>query len=301
MTDMKNEKSGLLTLTLAMFIFGTLGVFRHYIPYPSGFIACVRGVIGVAVLLLFMLITRKKISWTSLRRNLPILVISGALIGFNWILLFDSFNYISVPVATVCYNTTPIFLIIASPFVLREKLTKKKLLCVGAALVGILLISGILENGVGEGTQLRGVLFGLGAAVLYCSAVLLNKKLKDISPYETTLVQLAAAAAVVLPYVILAEGDALLATDFTAGPLLHLLALGVVHTGIAYVLYFGSLGKLKAQTVAVFSYVDPAVAILLSALFLGENLTLLSGLGTALILGGALLSEIEFKRKKKEP
>ena len=223
------------------------------------------------------------------------------MIGFNWILLFDSFNYISVPVATVCYNTTPIFLIIASPFVLREKLTLKKLLCVGAALVGILLISGILEGGVGEGTELRGILCGLGAALLYCTAVLLNKKLKDISAYETTLVQLAAAAVVVLPYVVFAEGEALLTAELAPAPLLHLLALGILHTGVAYVLYFGSLGKLKAQTVAVFSYVDPAVAILLSALFLGEKLTPLAALGAVLILGGALASEITFKRTKKEP
>lgn len=296
---MKNEKSSLLTLSLAMFIFGTIGVFRHYIPYPSGFIAFVRGAVGVVFLLLFMLMTRKKISREALRRNLGLLLLSGALIGFNWILLFDSFNYISVPVATVCYNTTPIFLIIASPFVLREKLTLKKLLCVGAALVGILLISGIFEGGVGEGTELRGILCGLGAALLYCTAVLLNKKLKDISAYETTLFQLAAAAAVVLPYVIFAEGGALATTDFAPIPLLLLFAMGILHTGIAYVLYFGSLGKLKAQTVAVFSYVDPAVAILLSAMILHENLSPLAALGAVLILGGALASEIDFKRKKE--
>lgn len=298
---MKSEHRSLFSLTLAMFIFGTIGIFRHYIPYPSGFIAFVRGAVGVVFLLLFMLITHKKISWKALRRNLALLIVSGALIGFNWILLFDSFNYISVPTATVCYNTTPIFLIIASPFVLHEKPTAKKLLCVGAALVGILLVSGIFEVGFGEGNELRGILCGLGAALLYCTAVLLNKKLKDISAYETTLVQLAAAAVVVLPYTLFAEGEALSTATYEPLPLILLFAMGILHTGIAYALYFGSLGGLRAQTVAIFSYVDPAVAILLSALILGENLTPLAALGTVLILGGALASELEFKQKKKEP
>jgi drug/metabolite transporter (DMT)-like permease len=70
----------------------------------------------------------------------------------------------------------------------------------------------------------------------------------------------------------------------------------IVHTGIAYAAYFSSVKTLKAQSVAVLSYIDPVCALLLSAIFLRERLTLLGLLGAALILASALVSELGEKR-----
>ena len=139
------------------------------------------------------------------------------------------------------------------------------------------------------------MLFGLGAACLYSAAVLLNKKLHGISAYEKTVTQLAVAAAVVLPYTLLAEDLASASFDTTS--LLHLLVVGVIHTGLAYTLYFGSMGGLPAQTVAIFSYIDPVVAILLSALLLKQELGFFDILGAVLILGATLASELQFGKR----
>ena len=282
-------------LTLSMVIFGTIGVFRRYIPLPSSLVAMSRGLTGMLFLLLVMLLRKRGMNRTAVRRKLGLLCLSGAAIGVNWILLFEAYNYTSVATATLCYYLAPMFVILASPLVVGERLTAKKLICVLTALLGMVFVSGVLETGGGS-SDLKGVLLGLGAAVLYASVVLMNKQLGDVPAYDRTIVQLGSSAAVLLPYVLLTEN--LGALTFTPGTIGLLLVVGVVHTGIAYALYFGSLMQLKAQTAAILSYIDPVVAVLLSALVLREHMSLLSGLGAVLVLGAAVVSELPSRRKK---
>ena len=282
-------------LTLSMVIFGTIGIFRRYIPLPSSLVAMTRGLIGMLFLLLVMVLRKRGMNRAAVRRKLGMLCLSGAAIGVNWILLFEAYNYTSVATATLCYYLAPMFVILASPLVMGERLTAKKLICVLAALLGMVFVSGVLESGGGS-SDLKGVLLGLGAAVLYASVVLMNKQLGDVPAYDRTIVQLGSSAAVLLPYVLLTEN--LGALTFTPGTIGLLLVVGIVHTGIAYALYFGSLMQLKAQTAAILSYIDPVVAVLLSALVLREHMSLLSGLGAVLVLGAAVVSELPSRRKK---
>ena len=282
-------------LTLSMIIFGTIGIFRRYIPLPSSLVAMTRGLTGMLFLLLVMVLRKRGMNRTAVRRKLGLLCLSGAAIGVNWILLFEAYNYTSVATATLCYYLAPMFVILASPLVVGERLTAKKLICVLTALLGMVFVSGVLESGGGS-SDLKGVLLGLGAAVLYASVVLMNKQLGDVPAYDRTIVQLGSSAAVLLPYVLLTENLGTL--SFTPGTIALLLVVGVVHTGIAYALYFGSLMQLKAQTAAILSYIDPVVAVLLSALVLREHMSLLSGLGAILVLGAAVVSELPSRRKK---
>ena len=282
-------------LTLSMVIFGTNGVFRRYIPLPSSLVAMTRGLTGMLFLLLVMLLRKRGMNRAAVRRKLGMLCLSGAAIGVNWILLFEAYNYTSVATATLCYYLAPMFVILASPLVVGERLTAKKLICVLAALLGMVFVSGVLESGGGS-SDLKGVLLGLGAAVLYASVVLMNKQLGDVPAYDRTIVQLGSSAAVLLPYVLLTEDMG--ALTFTPNTIGLLLVVGIVHTGIAYALYFGSLMQLKAQTAAILSYIDPVVAVLLSALVLREHMSLLSGLGAVLVLGAAVFSELPSRRKK---
>lgn len=282
-------------LTLSMVIFGTIGIFRRYIPLPSSLVAMTRGLTGMLFLLLVMVLRKRGMNRTAVRRKLGLLCLSGAAIGVNWILLFEAYNYTSVATATLCYYLAPMFVILASPLVVGERLTAKKLICVLTALLGMVFVSGVLESGGGS-SDLKGVLLGLGAAVLYASVVLMNKQLGDVPAYDRTIVQLGSSAAVLLPYVLLTEDMG--ALTFTPGTIGLLLVVGIVHTGIAYALYFGSLMQLKAQTAAILSYIDPVVAVLLSALVLREHMSLLSGLGAVLVLGAAVVSELPSRRKK---
>lgn len=282
-------------LTLTMVIFGTIGIFRRYLPLPSSLVAMARGLIGMLFLLLVMGLKKTGLNRAAIRRKLPALCLSGAAIGVNWILLFEAYNYTSVATATLCYYLAPMFVILLSPLVLKERLTARKLLCVLAALLGMVFVSGVAESGGGGSSDWRGVLLGLGAAVLYAGVVLANKQLGDVPAGDRTIVQLGSAALVLLPYVLLTED--LAALTFAPGTVALLLVVGVVHTGMAYAMYFGALTQLKAQTAAILSYIDPVVAILLSALLLKERMSLLGGLGAALILGAAVVSELPDRRR----
>ena len=273
----------------AMGIFGTVGIFVKMIPLSSAAIALCRGVLGVLFLLGIMLLTKQKFDRAAIRRNLILLCISGAAMGFNWILLFESYRYTTVATATVCYYLAPLFLILASPLV-GERLTLKKCLCVAVALVGLIFVSGMMEGGIPSLSELNGVFFALGAAALYATVMLLNKKLSPIPAYDKTILQLAASAAVILPYLLLTQGLSLPA--MAPWQWLSLLVVGIVHTGVAYALYFGSMKDLSAHTIAIFSYLDPVIAVVLSALLLREPIGLWGTAGTILVLGSALYSEL---------
>ena len=291
---MGKETNAKASLILAMVIFGTIGIFRKYIPLPSGIVACARGILGVAFLLIFIKLKKIKMDKNSIKEHLMILLVSGGFIGLNWVLLFESYRYTSVAVATLCYYMAPIFVMIVSPFLLKEKLTVKKVLCVIVALIGMVFVSGVIDGGIKGVSELKGILFGLGAAALYASVVMMNQKLGKVPTYDKTIMQLGAAAVVLIPYIFLVED--LSAITVTPLILIMLLIVGVVHTGIAYALYFGSMNGLKAQTVALFSYIDPIVAIILSAMFLKEPMTIYSGIGAVLVLGATMISELPEKK-----
>lgn len=295
---MEKETNAKASLILAMLIFGTIGIFRKYIPLPSGIVACARGFLGVAFLLVFIKIKKIPMDKEAIKTHLPILLVSGGFTGLNWVLLFESYRYTSVAVATLCYYMAPIFVMIASPVLLKEKLTVKKVVCVLAALLGMVFVSGVLDGEISDVSELKGILFGLGAAALYASVVMMNQKIRKISTYDKTILQLGAAAVVLVPYILLAED--LRAVVLTPLILVMLVIVGVVHTGIAYALYFGSMNDLKAQTVALFSYIDPIVAIILSALFLKEPMTVYSAIGAVLVLGATMISELPEKKREHE-
>lgn len=277
-----------------MAIFGTVGLCVRNIPLPSATIACLRGFLGLAFLLLVMLLTGKKPDKRSIRSNLPILLISGAAIGGNWILLFEAYRYTTVATATICYYLAPVFLVLASPW-LGERLTAKKLLLSGTALLGMVFVSGVLQGGIAGG---RGILCGVGAACLYASVMFLNKKLGSINAYDKTVIQLAAAAIVILPYCLLSRGFDM--SDMNAKGYIFLAVVGIIHTGFSYWLYFGAMGQLPSQTVALFSYLDPVLAVILSALLLREPMNWQGIVGAVLILGSALLSEIPEQKFEKK-
>ena len=290
MKNLKTEQKSKLQLAFALFMFGTIGIFVRHIAMPSSVIAASRGLIGTIFLLLYIRQKRQALSFADIRSNRRILLLSGTFIGFNWILLFEAYRYTTVAIATLCYYMAPVFVILASVFLFKERLTPLKGFCLAGALFGMLLVSGVLQNGFAGNADARGILLGLGAAVLYASVILLNKHLKNISALDATIVQLAASALVLLPYILLTEN--LHSIAISPAGLILLLTVGILHTGIVYALYFGSIRNLKGQTVALYSYIDPLVAILLSALLLKEPLGVTGIVGAVLILGATLVSEL---------
>jgi len=294
-TDSKNSKS-LLSLVSSMFIFGTIGIFVKFIPLPSDIIAMSRGLIGSLFLVGLLLIRRKGIDFSALKKGGLLVLLSGAFLGFNWIFLFEAYKYTSIATATLAYYMAPVFVILLSPIFLKEALTQKKLVCVLLAVLGMVFVSGVLSGGLPDKTQIAGILLGLAAAAFYSALIIANKKITHIPANTRTILQLFSSAIVLIPYS-LAVGS-FSSVSFSGKSILLLMAVGILHTGIAYALYFGCMGNLKGSTVAIFSYIDPVAAIILSAIiFTDEPLTLYGFIGAILILGAAFISEFDFKAK----
>ena len=237
---------------------------------------------------------KKNAEFKRIRRELPLILVSGAAMGINWILLFEAYRYTSVSVATLSYYFAPVIVIIACPFLFRERLTVKQVFCFVMATAGVVLITGV--GGLGSGSEIKGIALSLSAAVFYASVVLLNKRIRTVDGINRTFIQFITAAAVLLPYTAAAEGFHLMSLDF-AGTL-NLLAVGFIHTGVTYCLYFSSVTGLTGQQAAVLSYIDPLVAVVMSVTVLGESITPLQAAGGLMILGFTLLNEVRIKTNR---
>ncbi|MEH7503891.1 EamA family transporter [Neobacillus drentensis] len=288
-----------IRLLMTMLIFGSIGVFVKKIELTSSEIAFLRGVIGSLFLLIASFLVKHKPSYKALKENALLLLLSGAAIGLNWIFLFESYRYTTISNATISYYFAPIFVMILAPWILKEKLTSVKVICIATAMIGLFLIVNPGAGGT-SGTQNHtlGIFYGLLAAALYASIILMNKFIKNLSGFEITLVQLMAAALVLFPY-LLWQGN-LNFTSLTSTSIIFILVLGIVHTGLAYFLYFTSIQELKGQTIAILSYIDPISAVIIAAIFLNEGMTWIQIIGGGLVLGSTFLSEkLELKVAKK--
>ncbi|MBU3110256.1 DMT family transporter [Clostridium lacusfryxellense] len=284
---MKNK----IKIISSMFIFGSIGIFVKNINLPSIEIAFLRALIGSLFLLCAGFMMKHKLSIKLIKENILILTLSGVALGLNWILLFQAYKYTTVSNSTLSYYFAPIFVIMLAPVILKEKLTLIKILCVIVAMSGLFLIVSVGGDNITDSSNhLLGITYGLCAAVLYASIILMNKFIKDLSGFESTLIQLAIATLVLLP-IIIYRGN-IHVSKISSVAWIFILIVGVLHTGISYLMYFSSIQELKGQSIAILSYIDPISAVILASIFLGETITLIKIIGGVLILGSTFLSEI---------
>ncbi len=284
---MKEQRRAKLLLSLSMIIFGTIGVFSRNIAVTSGELALYRAVLASVLIGGYFLISRQKIDFKAIKKELLLLLFSGMAMGVNWILLFEAYKHTTISAATLSYYFAPVIVTVVCPIFFREKLGKKQLLCFIMSTLGLILIIGF--EGMGGGNHVLGILLGLGAAVFYATVILLNKFIKNVEGIHRTFLQFLAAIVILVPYV-------LLSGDLQIGRLdgkgwVCLLTVGLIHTGITYCMYFSALKELKGQEIAILSYLDPLVAVAISFFVLGEDMTILQLIGGILILGFTLWNE----------
>ena len=287
---MSKSQAAKWRMILSMAIFGTIGLFVRRIGVSSGELALYRAVLAALLISGFLLVTKNPIPFRAIRGSLPLLLLSGVAMGFNWILLFEAYKYTTVSVATLSYYFAPVIVTLACPLLFREKMGPKQWICFAMSTLGIVLITGLGDLS-GSSRHLLGILFGLGAACLYATVILLNKFIRDVDGIHRTLLQFFSAIAVLVPYVALTGGITLGSLDGTGWA--FLLIVGLVHTGITYCMYFSALKDIPGQKAAILSYIDPLVAVLVSVAVLGEPITAIQLLGGGLILGFTLWNEIE--------
>lgn len=292
---MKPSTKSRLMLACSMAVFGTIGLFVRNISVSSGELALYRALLAMLLIGGFLLVTRQKIPFRAIKKEIPLLLLSGIAMGINWILLFEAYKHTTVSVATLSYYFAPVLVMVICPLLFREKMTAKQIVCFVMSTIGLVLIIDVGGIGSGSGNHLLGILLGLGAAVFYATVILLNKFIKNVAGIPRTFLQFAAAILILIPYVAL-NGGITLGTLNTKG-WICLLIVGLVHTGITYCLYFSSLKELSGQEASILSYIDPLVAVLGSFFVLGESMTIPQIIGGIIILGFTLLNEIQIKKK----
>lgn len=284
---------------LSMVIFGTIGLVVRYIDLSSSERALFSSFIGCLFLMVILLSMKKKIVWQSVKSNAAILFFSGIALGGNWVFLYQSFDYTTIANATLGYYFAPVIVMLLSPWVLKETLSLKKVVCIFFAIIGLVLI---VADGISASrtNDIIGFSYGLIAAAFYASLLLLNKFIKGMGKLELTIIQLGVTALLLVPYVFFTEGFGILEVSTSSIPFIFI--LGIVNTGVGFWLFFSGMENLKGQSIAMLSYIDPFVAILISATILQEHITFVQMIGGALLLGSTFVSEnnsIRFPKKLK--
>jgi drug/metabolite transporter (DMT)-like permease len=297
MKEIITPRNAKVMTVIAMTLFGFLGLFTRYIDLPASVIVASRGILGALFLLMFIYLTGSRISRDDIYSNMFSLICSGVCLGLNWLFLFEAFKSIEISVANVLNYMTPVIVILISPLVFKTRLTVSKLLCALTAIFGLILVTGLLEEGSIDANS-YGITCGILAAVFYTGLVIFNKKLRSIGSFDRTFTQLLIAGILVFAYTLVTVNYSTLTFDAATVGMLVLMALFL--TALTFTLYFGSLAYLDASTSAVYTYLEPLVGILLGVTVLNEDLGILGWIGAALILGSTLLSELWDQRMQKK-
>lgn len=282
-----NNKSKTFKYLIAVILYGTIGFFLHYVSAASEFVVMCRGLIGSIFILFIMFITKNLPDLKSIKDNLFMLILSGMSLGFNWIFLFAGYKY-AVAITSLLNYLAPMIVVLISAMYLKEKLTKKQLICTLLSLIGIILVSGLFDGQISA--DIHCFIYGILAAIGFVAVVLCNKKIKNIKALDKTVVQLFFSFLTVLPYVLINHS---IPTSLDINSILIIVMLGVVHTGIAYILYFNSIDTLPVSEVAILGYIEPVMSILTGALIFNEKLTIFGAIGALLILLSAMFSELK--------
>ena len=285
---MKTNKYAKCMLGLSMIIFGTLGPFTRNIAVSSGELALYRALLAAALIGLFFLLSGQRIEFRAIKKELLLLLGSGVAMGINWILLFEAYKHTTISSATLSYYFAPVIVTVVCPILFRERMTKMQIFCFVMSTVGLALVIGSDGNSGGDNSFV-GILLGLGAACFYACVILMNKYIKNVAGIQRTFWQFIAAIIVLLPYVLVTGGMHPEVLDIKGW--VCLLVVGLIHTGVTYCMYFTSLKELKGQEVAILSYLDPLVAVIISVCILGEKMNFMQLLGGIFILGFTFLNE----------
>ncbi len=284
-----------LMFVAAMLIFGSNGVFASMLEMSGAQLVLLRTLIGGAVLLIIILISRSRTPKEVLLREKWRLLFAGVCLGANWALLFEAYNLMNVSLATLTYYTAPVLVLVLAPLVLKERQNGLAYLGMAVVIVGMLLVVGT-DFGEG-GVSATGLIVGLGSAVFYAMLMLVNKQITGVSGLNLTFIEIVIAAVILLPYVFGTSGGVPLPTD--ARGIFALLFLCTVNTGFACWLYFSSMNRLPAKAVALMGYFDPVSALIFSAVFLDERLSGVQLAGAVLVLAGALVGQFRPRRFTK--
>lgn len=277
------SKKHTINYILGLLLFGLNGIVASQISLSSGSIVFFRTLIGSVLLITVFLISGGRFQFLSINKiHLAFVVGSGIAMGVSWMFLYEAYQRICVGLASLIYYTGPVFVVLISPVLFREKLTSRKILCFVFVLTGMILTN--LSQLQGGGDTI-GFLCGIGSAVLYAFMVILNKKAETITDMKNAAIQLTVSFLTVTLFMLFRQG---ITVPSGGAQWCWMFLLGFINTGVGCYLYFSSIGYLPVQTVSILGYLEPLSALLFSVIILEESFSFVQIIGAILILGGAV-------------
>ncbi|MEV5339389.1 DMT family transporter [Streptomyces sp. NPDC052676] len=278
-----SQRRGTTQLTAAMVLSGTLGVFvveSGASPFNVVFFRVLFGALALGGYIAARGWLREH-GFTP--RTLGLAVLGGVFIVFNWVFLFQSYETTSISVATVVYHTQPFYVVLLGALLFGERLTAAKVGWIAVAFAGLILVSGVTPGDFAAG---GGYLLGIGqallAALLYGLSTVVTKRITGVRPHLIALVQVLVGIPLLLPF---ADFGAMGGTGADWG---WLVGLGVIHTGLMYVLMYAAYAQLPTAKIAVLAFVYPAVAMVMDWAVYGHHIGLVQALGVPLIVAASL-------------
>jgi drug/metabolite transporter (DMT)-like permease len=251
----------------------------------------VRTALG-AVLLLPIALARKEIR-ASLRPWLPLLAYTTVEIGLPWLLLSDAERHVDSSFTGLVIAGVPLVAAVLARLTNHaEQLTAAR---VGGLLAGFAGVALLVGFNAGAGGVFPVVELVVVVICYATGPLIIERWLSDVPPYGVAAASLALGALLFAPVAVPDLPD--LARTVTLEPVLAMLALAVVCTALAFVLFFALIAEVGGVRATVITFVNPAVAVVLGAAVLGEDITLLTGVAFALILAGSVLAT----RRRVEP
>ncbi len=280
-----------IKLLLVMIMWGSLGVFTRSIPLSALSLAFLRAFIALPVLFVVMKMKKENnVKWPLIKPYL----ISGVLLGFGWLTLFYGFKHTSISSAVMIYNMCPVYVMIAAPQVLKETISKVQIAVISISFLGLLLIVG---HNLLDGYGFMGLALSAISGMLYATIVLINRSIKvRVDNQTATFVQIFAAMIVLLPFVLI-DGNILMVVYLDARAVIYTILLGVLHTGVAYTIFFSLYTHMKSVEIVSYSFLEPLFGILFSVIFVGETLTFPQIIGGIMIFGSNYIGEMLKDRK----
>lgn len=276
---MTDKWRGAAEMTAAMMISGTIGWFVLMSGQPVMdvvFWRCTFGALTLFVICAALGFLRPGIIT---RRQLGLAAIGGVAIVLNWLLLFAAYGHSSISIATAVYNTQPFMLVGFGALFFAERLTATKLTWLAIAFAGMLaIVQAEPGSPAGGSNYLLGILMALGAAFFYAVAAIVAKRLKGVPPHLIALIHVTVGMVMLAPFANLTASP----VDTNAWAILG--TMGVVHTGLMYILLYGAIQKLPTNLTGALSFIYPIVAIAVDLLAFNRHLELAQIAGAAAIL-----------------
>lgn len=275
---------------IALLLFGSNGIVASYISLNSNEIVLLRTLTGSLFLLLIFLCLHEEVHIRRYPKQFLYIVISGIAMGISWMFLYEAYNQIGVGIASLAYYCGPVIVMLVSPIIFREKVHIPIVLGFISVLIGMICVNSPF---ISTGGLSFGLFCGIMSAIMYAVMLIFNKKATKMQGLENSLFQLSTSFITVAVFTLISQGIAISIPQESIFPLI---ILGVINTGVGCYLYFSSIGGLPVQTVAICGYLEPLSAVVLSAIILGECLSIIQEIGAVLIIGGAAFGEL-FKGK----